>query len=118
MLRPFIYPIHIPGTLTANITVRWTTPMDCTLQQVSAVASNDSDALLKIGTAVDDDAFLQLTAIGDSGVPVEFTAPDSFRYLATPRIRKGDVVIFTLDFDGAGGTAAQNVTIVGAFEEG
>jgi len=118
MLRPFVFPMHVPGTLAANITVRWTAPMDCTLQHVSAVASNDSDALLKIGTSADDDEFLQLTAIGDSGTPVEFAAPDAFRYTATPRIQRGDVVIFTLDFDGAGGTAAQNVTVVGTFEEG
>lgn len=118
MLRPFLFPIHIPGTLSANIVVRWKSPMDCTLQHVSAVATNDSDALLKIGTSADDDIFLQNTAIGDSGVPVELSAPDSFRYLATPRIRKGDIVVFTVDFDGAAGTAAQNVTVVAAFEEG
>ena len=42
------------------------------LVHVSAVAFNDSDATLKIGTSTDDDEFLVETAIGDSGTPSEF----------------------------------------------
>lgn len=118
MFRPFILPITVPGTLAANVVFYWTVPMDCTIQHVSAVASNDSDATLKIGTSTDDDEFLIACVIGDSNVPVEKTAPDDFRETETPHLSRGDILIVTLDFDGAAGTAAQNVSIVLTFEEG
>ena len=47
--RVFQQAYHIPGTLSANINIRFTAPFDCTLLHVSAVASNDSDATLIIG---------------------------------------------------------------------
>jgi hypothetical protein len=69
MLRPFALSYHIPGTLAANVTIYWTAPFDCTLRHVSAVASNDSDATLIIGTSADTNGFLESTTIGDSGTP-------------------------------------------------
>ena len=109
--------IHIPGTLAANITVYFTAPFDITLEHVSAVASNNSDATLKIGTSADDDAYLVATAIGDSGTPAEFEL-DDFVNDTHPHVLAGTIVVVTLDFDGASGTAAQNVTIVLTFGEG
>lgn len=109
--------IHIPGTLAANVTPRFTAPFDMTLEHVSAVATNDSDATLKIGSSADDDAYLAAAVIGDSGTPAEFDWED-FVDTAHPHILKGTVVVVTLDFDGSGGTAAQNVTIVLTFGEG
>ena len=117
MDRIFQQTYHVPGTLAANLDIRFTAPMDCTLLHVSAVASNDSDATLAIGTSDDTDEFLTAAAIGDSQVPVEKTRTD-FEGDQYPRIQDGDVVVLTLDFDGAGGTAAQNVTIVLTFAEG
>jgi len=117
MDRIFQQTYHVPGTLAANLDIRFTAPMDCTLLHVSAVASNDSDATLAIGTSDDTDEFLAAAAIGDSQVPVEKTRTD-FEGDQYPRIQDGDVVVLTLDFDGAGGTAAQNVTIVLTFAEG
>ena len=109
--------IHIPGTLSANITPKWTAEHGMTLLHVSAVASNDSSATLKIGTSADDDAFLAEAAIGDSGTPVEKARAD-FVGGEFPRLAKGDIVVLTLDYDGASGTAAQNVTLALTFAEG
>ena len=115
----FPLSFHVTGTLAANVTVYWKAPFDCVLQHVSAVASNNSDATLKIGDSGDDDEILVATAIGDSGSPAEFDRDDwRSGFNETGRILKGDVVIFTLDYDGVAGTAAQNVTIVAAFTEG
>lgn len=120
----FTIAIHVPGALAANMDMRWTAPHDCTLLHVSAVASNDSDALLTIGDSADQDEYLVSAVIGDSGVPVE-TAGDTFvdtagnthtRYY--PRIIAGTVVRVSLDFDGDGGTAAEDVTIVLTLAEG
>jgi len=117
MDRIFQHTYHVAGALSANIAIRFTAPFDCTLLHVSAVASNDSDATLKIGDSSDDDAHLVAAVIGDSGTPVEFERGD-FVGDQFPRIDDGDVVVFTLDFDGAAGTAAEDFTLVATFAEG
>lgn len=118
--QKFALTWHIPGTLAANIDIRYTAPSNCTLIHVSAVASNDSDATLNIGTSGSLSEFLAASTIGDSATPVEFEWADFATYTnkAYPRIEDGDVVVFTLDYDGDGGTAAQDVTIVATFLEG
>ena len=108
---------HIPGTLAANIGIRFAAPADATLLHVSAVASNDSDATLAIGTSASAAAYLAAAPIGDSGVPAQFSRHD-FAGGQYPRIHKGDIVVITLDFDGAAGVAAQNVTLVLTAAEG
>lgn len=107
---------HIPGTLAANITPKWTFERDAKLMHVSAVASNDSDATLKIGTPTDDDAYLVAAVIGDSGTPV-VKNKSNFVGTRNPIIRKGSTLVLTLDYDGSAGTAAQNVTIVLTFQQ-
>ncbi len=122
MQRKFSHAFHIPGTLAADIAIRFTVPSDCTLVHVSAVAGNDSDATLAIGSSADTDGYLTATAIGDSNTPVEKeTLSDFDGALADsqyPHITDGTIVVLTLDHDGDSGTAAQNVTIVLTFVEG
>lgn len=117
MNRIFQQAYHIPGTLAADIGIRWAAPMDATLLHVSAVASNDSDATLKLGTSANDDAYLTAATIGDSGTPAAFDRGD-FVGGQYPRIVDGDVVVITLDYDGSSGMAAQNVTLVLTLAEG
>ncbi|MBN2231707.1 MAG: hypothetical protein JW781_02655 [Deltaproteobacteria bacterium] len=117
MFRPFVIPLNIPGTLAADVTFRWTVPFDLTIKHVSAVASNDSDATLKVGNSSDDDAYLAACVIGDSAVPVEKARAD-FVGSQYPHLSDGTVLLLTLDHDGSGGTAAQNVSIVLTCEEG
>ncbi len=82
------------------------------------VQSNAGDGRVKIGTSADDDIFMQYVAMGQSNTPVEVQAPAGFRYSATPRIKKGDIVKLSLDYDGASGTAAADACIVLTYEEG
>lgn len=114
----FTLPIHFHGAMAANGTFRWKAPINCHLQHVSAVASNDSDATLKIGTSSDDDEILTESTIGDSGTPVEKTASNWASTNPTGRIDEGDTLLVTVDFDGAAGTAGQNVSIVLTLTEG
>lgn len=116
---------HIPGTLAANLNIRWTADADMTLRHVSAVGSNANDATLAIGTSADTDGFITAYAIGDSNTPVEKEGALSGDFdgalvssKSFPRISDGDVLALTLDYDGAGGTAADDVTIVLTFDEG
>ena len=117
MDRMFQQSYYVPGTLSANLGINFTTPCDCQLVHASAVGSNANDGLLKIGKSSDDDAYLASAPIGDSGTPVEFDR-DNFVGEQFPHIARGAVVVITLDYDGAGGTAAANFTLVLTFTEG
>jgi len=117
MNRVFQQSYHIPGTLSANVTIKFTVPFDCQLVHVSVVASNDSDATLKLGTSASDAAYLAACTIGDSGTPVEKSLAN-FVGAQYPHIEDGTIFVATLDYDGASGTAAANVTLVFTFTEG
>jgi hypothetical protein len=119
MLRKFVQTIVVPGTLTGAIQYAATVPSACTIQQVSMVQSNaDGDGRVKIGTSADDDIFLLYTTMGVSGTPVVLAAAADFRQAVLPHLDPGDILKLYCDHDGAGGTAAQDVTIVITFTEG
>ena len=117
MQRVYQVGFHSPGTLSANHLIEWAAPFDCQLIHVSAVASNDSDATLEIGTSADADAYLASTTIGDSGTPAEFDR-DDFVGTQFPHIADGTIISIALDYDGSTGTAADDFTIVLTFTEG
>lgn len=110
-------PVHLHGTLAANASGRFSLPFNATLKAVMSVASNDSDATLLVGTTSDDDAYLLAHTIGDSEVPVTKTQAN-FVGGQCPHLMSGTVLEWLLDFDGAAGTAAANVTIIFFFTEG
>ena len=122
MNRVFQQAYHIPGTLAADVAIKFIAPFDCQLVHVGAVASNDSDATLAVGTSADADGYITAYAIGDSGTPNEKQALSDFNGALAgsqyPHITDGTIVTADLDYDGATGTAAQNVTIVFTFTEG
>jgi len=122
--QTFALSFHIYAALSDNAVIWWTAPFDCTLLHVSAVATNDSDATLAIGDSSDADEYLTASVLGDSGTPAEYDGDDFVdtdgnthtRYY--PRIVDGTVVRITIDYDGDGGTAAEDVTIVLTLAEG
>ena len=124
MLRKFTMSFHVPGTLSANLNIRFTIPSPCTLIHSSAVASNDSAATLCLGTSADTDGYLVACVIGDSNTPVEKEVADFDGALLTyvgsepPRLADGTIFVAILDYDGAGGTAAADFTLVLTFQEG
>lgn len=113
----FTVPFHVPGTLAANITFIFSLPFDCTLEHISTVATNASSATIILGTTADTDAYLTTQNVGDSSVPSEFARAD-FVDGENPHILDGTIVAVTVDYDGAAGTAAQNLTVVLTFSEG
>lgn len=113
-----VYCFHVPGTLAANLNIRWTACADGRIKHISAVASNDSDATLIAGDSGDTNEYLASAVIGDSGVPVEFDVDNWASTNPTASFKKGDVIVLTLDYDGAGGTAADDATIVVTTLEG
>ncbi len=113
-----VVPFHVPGTLTANITVTWKVAFDCVLKHVSGVASNDSDATLMFGISTDTNSILTAAVIGDSDVPVEKVQSDFDAVNPTGVLSKGDIAVLTIDYDGSAGTAAADLTVILTFLEG
>ena len=113
----FTVPIHIPGTLAANINVRFALPMDASLVHVSACGSNANSGILDIGPSTDTDGYLDGVSIGDSNTPSEFDRDDMVG-TQFAHITKGTIIVVTLDYDGAGGTATADFTAVLTFLEG
>ena len=109
---------HFQGTLSANANIRFTAERDMHLAHISAVASNDSDATLEVGISTDTNSILAAAVIGDSNTPVEKTESDWATANDTGKIADGDIFVATLDYDGASGTAAQDVTLIFTFTEG
>ena len=119
----FSVTIHLHGTLAANAVGAFKLPYAATLLEISANAENDSDATLMVGDAGDDNGIITGATIGDSGTPTVLDAADFDGALADAvnpyHFPSSDrEVHWTLDYDGDGGTAAQNVTIVFWFLEG
>ncbi len=109
---------HFHGTLAANVIVTFTAQASMHLLHVSACAANDSDATLMAGISTDTNSILTAAVIGDSGAPVEKTVSDFDAVNSTGKVNTGDIFVATLDFDGAAGTAAADVTLIFTFTEG
>jgi hypothetical protein len=113
-----IWSFHVPGTLAANVDVRFAVPVDCRVVHVSAVASNDSDATMTFGVSGDTDSILAATTIGDNAVPAVFDRDSWAAANETAELVKGDTAVLTVDFDGSSGTAAADLTVVVTALEG
>jgi len=122
--RIFQQTYHVAGTLSADLAITFTAPCNCTLLHVSAVGSNANNGLLTIGDSDDADEYLTSASIGDSHVPAEFDGGDFVDTSGNthtkyyPRIADGTIVKIALDYDGDGGTATANFTLVLTFAEG
>ena len=125
MQRKFVQAFHVPGTLSADLTIIWTAPSDCTLVHVSAVQSDADAAGITVGTSADADGYITVYSCGVSGTPVQKEAITDFNgALASsqyPHIADGTIIAVGVDYDynaGAGSGAASDVTIVLTFLEG
>jgi hypothetical protein len=116
-MRLYQVPFHVPGTLAANIDIKWTAAFDCQLIHVSAVGSNANSGILDIGNSDGAEAYVKDKDIGDSGTPATVTRT-GFVGEQYPHIAAGTVVAIALDYDGAGGTATHDFTCVLTFEVG
>jgi hypothetical protein len=114
----FVVSYHTAGTLAANHAFTFTIPFDCTLEFISAVGSNTNNGILDIGYTGALEAYVKDKDIGDGGVPGTVDAPGEFVGSNYPHIAAGTVLVATLDYDGAGGTAAADFTLVMVFSEG
>jgi hypothetical protein len=113
----FTQTYYLPGTLAANVDIRFKPAINCKLIHVSACGSNTNNAVMVIGSDSDNDAYLTAVDVGDGNVPSEFDR-DDFVNTQYPRLSKSGVVSVLVDYDGAGGTAVANLSLVLTFLEG
>ena len=124
MNRIFQQTYHVAGTLSANLAITFKMPCDAQLLHASAVGSNGHDATLTIGDSSDADEYLAAGAIGDSHSPAEFDADDWLNSSGStddpyyPHLSDGDIIKIAVDYDGDGGTAIDDFTLVLTFAEG
>lgn len=118
----FTVAVHIGGTLAANQQGVIQLPCAATLAEVSACGSNSNSATLQLGTSADADGIMTAAAIGDSSTPAVFATAEFDGALAggvNPLHLADDTALtWLLDYDGAAGTAAQNVDMLFTFLEG
>ena len=107
-----LIPLLVPGTLTANVVYTFEAPFNFRFRTVSACSSNDSDATLMLGISTDTNSILTAAVIGDSDVPVEKRQADFASTNTTGAVSKGEIVVLTIDFDGASGTAADDLCVM------
>ena len=105
-------PFHVPGTLTADLVITWVAPFDGRVKHIGAVGSNANNGLLIFGISTDTNSILASASIGDSGTPIAFTVADFASTNPTGAFSKGEILVATLDFDGAAGTATDDFTLV------
>lgn len=125
MLEGFkvIVPFHLPGTAGANILYTFVAPENLILTHVQAVGTNAHDATITVGTVADPDGYLTVKDVGDSSVPGEWSAANFTGALVPVSgqevpVADGTVVRVVVDFDGAAGTAVQNLSVALTFRKG
>jgi hypothetical protein len=114
----FTVSYHTAGTLAANHSFIFKLPFACQLIGVSAAASNASSAILDIGYTGALEAYVANMDVGDSSVAAIYQENTDFEGDEFPHIAAETNIICTLDYDGAGGTAAADFTLVLTFTEG
>lgn len=122
MIRKFCKAFHVPGTLTANLNIRWIPPDNCQLLHVSGVTSNDAATTVDVGDAADAGLHVEDFDVGAGANTIhELADVQDFTEFETgqwPRIADGDTVVIAVDYDGDSGTAGHDLTLVLTFAEG
>ena len=119
-VRVYQNAFHVPGTLAADLAIRFTVPFDCQLIHISAVSSDADAAGLTVGNSTTAAAYLAKASCGVSGTPVEFDR-DNFVDGQYPHIAKGTIFAAAVDHDynaGGGASDSADLTLVFTFTEG
>ena len=117
MQRIFTLPFAQEGALSGDWVIQFEFPFDVQLLGFCSYSTNDNDATIKVGTDSDDDAYYTAAVVGDDGDTKTVSRTDLVgdQY---PHIDKETEITITIDYDGAAGTAAEDLTLVFYFTEG
>lgn len=109
--RMIVLHTYIGGTLAGNHTIADEFPFPVTLRWAKASQSNDGSATL---VAADEDGnnIITAAAIGDSADMAELTPNATALAAGYDQVAQDKRIIWTLDYDGASGTAADDVNFL------
>jgi hypothetical protein len=120
----YVVTISSGDALGSNTTFAFQIRGAATLLEVSACGSNDGDATFTFGTSADPNGILTAATVGDSSVPTIwgrddwdgalYTDADNINYL---HFADNTVFHVVVDYDGASGTAVQDLMICIWFDE-
>ena len=105
------------GTLAGNKTLTDEFAFPVTLRWVKAYASNDSSATLACADQ-SGNTIITAAVIGDSGDPAELVADAAAVAAGYDQVAQDVRITFTLDYDGAGGTATDDAHIIRGYVVG
>jgi hypothetical protein len=114
----FTVSYHVAGALAANHSLVFKVPFPCQLVGVSAAGSNANNGILDVGYTGALEAYVLNMDVGDSAVAAILDEPGDFVGSQFPHIATLTNIIASLDYDGAGGTATTDFTLVLYFTEG
>ena len=114
-----LLPINfLDAALAANQTYRMRLPFGVTIEGVNAAAADTTSFILDIGTAADDDAYLDgKTVTGAAAVTTLYGRAD-FVNGEYPHIPANTEILVTIDFDGGDGGDAADVSVTLILTEG
>ncbi|MFN2124202.1 MAG: hypothetical protein ACK2T4_06760 [Candidatus Promineifilaceae bacterium] len=103
----FTIGIEMDATLTGDIVRRFSLPVGATLIGANAGCDNATSFILDVGTAVDDDAYIDGETITGAAATTTDIAASDLVGGAPMHILAGTEVVITIDYDGgARGDAA------------
>jgi hypothetical protein len=109
---------YLDAALAANATYRVSFPFDTQLVFVNAACANTTSFIMDVGTAADDDAYLDgVTVTGAAATTTDFDR-DNFVNGEYPHIPANTEIVVTIDYDGGAGGDAADVSVTLLFTEG
>ena len=119
----FVVVATYDGNLSSNKAGSVLMACNATLEKVTVVTGDPGDATLRLGDRNESSGFMTTTALTDSNAGgLTFGRGDLDGTLvaegALPRLTVGQIFDWTLDYDGASGLAAEDVTLAFWFLEG
>lgn len=115
--RMIVLHTYLDGTLSGDHTIADEFPFPVTLRWAKASQSNDGSATL----AAEDEsgnAIIAAAAIGDSADMAELTPSAAAVAAGYDQLAQDKRIVWTLDYDGASGTAADNVNFLRGYLAG
>ena len=98
------------GTPGENKSIVDEHPYPVRLVAVKAVQTNDGSATLQVADGAGNE-IIAAAALGDSSDPAELTPSSTALAAGYDQVAQDVAVVFTLDYDGDGGTAGQGICI-------
>jgi hypothetical protein len=114
----FVMQLFIEGTLTGDVTRRFSLPVGATLIGANAGCDNATSFILDVGTAADADAYIDAATITGAAATTTDIAASDLVDGEPMHIDANTEVVITIDYDGGAGTDGAGINVDLFFREG